>query len=273
MHEDLPDAPLPDGPEYGQPAAATTGFAYDDPGETQRASASGFLLDSLRRRPAGRSLISALTVVLFLSGAGMFMYPFFTDIYTTEIVQERLQDEFDRIVVDAPSYDDWEQNVSGETGSVVTMIALPDIDIETLVVEGTSPAALRAGAGHYPNTPLPGQVGNVAIAGHRTTYGRPFNRIDELPIGAEIWLVTPVGDHLYRVADPDEAALGCTQPSSDLGGCVTDPKNWTVIDRSPDPILTLTTCHPKGSAAQRLIIRAELEESFPAGTYQQRKAA
>ena len=51
------------------------------------------------------------------------------------------------------------------------------------MVEGTSPEALRAGAGHYPETPLPGQAGNVAIAGHRTTYGKPFNRLDEVAPG------------------------------------------------------------------------------------------
>ena len=87
-------------------------------------------------------------------------------------------------------------------------IAIEDIELETLVVEGTSAAALRAGAGHYPSSPLPGEVGNVAIAGHRTTYGRPFNRLDELDAGADIWLSTPVGDYRYEVV-ADEASAEC----------------------------------------------------------------
>jgi sortase A len=113
-------------------------------------------------------------------------------------------------------------------------------------------AGRRAGAGHYPNTPLPGQDGNVAIAGHRTTYGKPFNRVDELNVGDRIWLITPVGEYEYEVSkDP----------------WVTGPRDWSVIEPTSAPSLTLTTCHPKGSAAERLIVRAELVDSHRVGTY------
>ena len=72
-----------------------------------------------------------------------------------------------------------------------------------MVVEGTGASALRAGAGHYPNTPLPGEEGNVAIAGHRTTYGKPFANLDRLKPGDEIILETPVGKYTYKVSrDP-----------------------------------------------------------------------
>ena len=237
-------------------------LAYDV--ETaDRSSGIGFLMDSVRRRPLGRNILSVLTTLLFLAGAGMFSYPFFTDVYTEQVVQQRLEDEFVQIRVD--TFDQYREAVQGKTGRALTKIAIPALEVETLVVEGTSPAALRAGAGHYPNTPLPGQVGNVAIAGHRTTYGRPFNRLDELQDGDEIWLVTPVGDHRYVVTD-EPASDNCRR--TDGAACITDPKDWQVVAPTSGSTLTLTTCHPKGSAAERLIIRAVLVDSHPADTYE-----
>lgn len=133
-------------------------------------------------------------------------------------------------------------------GEPLTRIEIPKIGVDTIVVQGTSPSALRAGAGHYPNTPLPGQKGNVAIAGHRTTYGRPFNKIDLLRTGDKIILTTPVGRYTYAVSRPP---------------WVTDPWDWSVVDKSKDHLLTLTACHPKGSAKQRLVVRAKLLKSEP----------
>jgi sortase A len=238
-------------------------FTYD-PAMTQPTSVSGFLLDSLRRRKAGRAVVSGLTVLLFLAGAGMFSYPFFTDIYTQQFVQRGLADEFIGLEVD--DVDDWKANLS--TGDALTRIAIPDLDVDTLVVSGTSPAALRAGAGHYPNTPLPGQVGNVGIAGHRTTYGRPFNRVDELRVGDDIWLQTPVGDFRYEVVEPPTDG-DCTPYEGTEGSasCITHPRDWEVVSPTDDAMLTLTTCHPKGSAAQRMIVRAQLVDEQPPGSY------
>jgi sortase A len=241
-------------------------FTYD-PAVASSTSASGFLLDSLRRRRAGRAVVSGLTVLLFLAGGGMFSYPFFTDVYTEQFVQGRLADEFVGLEVD--DVDAWEASVS--SGEALTRIAIPGIDVETLVVSGTSPAALRAGAGHYPNTPLPGQVGNVGIAGHRTTYGRPFNRVDELSVGDDIWLQTPIGDFRYQVIDPPTG--GDCEPyggTPDTAACITHPRDWSVVSPSEDSLLTLTTCHPKGSAAQRMVVQAELASSHDPGTYAER---
>ncbi len=235
------------------PGPVGTGFVYDPQVSPRRTSPSGFVLDALRRRRVGRLLVSGLTVVLFLAGAGLFTYPFFTDLYTDRVVQDRLDQEFDAL----PAGDEWR---APETGSPLTRIIIPAIDLSTIVVEGTSPAALRAGAGHYPNTPLPGEVGNVGIAGHRTTYGRPFNRVDELAAGDEIWLITPVGDHRYVVSEPD--------PDVGENPWITTPDDWGVVAASDEALLTLTSCHPKGSAQQRIIVRAELVESLPAGGYE-----
>ncbi|MGH3440450.1 MAG: class E sortase [Nitriliruptorales bacterium] len=236
------------------------GFGMPDPVQHQRTSASGFLIDALRFRRAGRRVLSALITVLLVAGAGMFTYPFFTDLYTNEVVQERLAADFERQVVDAgdvESFADWAATV--ETGRALTRFVMPQLGVDTLVVEGTSPAALRAGAGHYPNTPLPGEGGNVAIAGHRTTYGKPFNRVDELAEGDRIWLLTPVGEYEYAVSRAPEGW-------SD-NPYITTPRDWQVIEPTDEPVLTLTTCHPKGSARERLIVRAQLVSSHPPGTY------
>lgn len=246
-------------------------FAYD-PQVSSKASPGGFLLDALRRRRAGRAVITGLTVLLFLGGSGMFAYPFFTDLYTERVIQDRLSDEFGAVEVDG--FDDWEASL--DSGDALTRIAIPALDVETVVVSGTSAAALRAGAGHYPSTVLPGQEGNVGIAGHRTTYGRPFNRLDELGRGDEIWLQTPVGDFRYVVGDPptdgdcEPFADRRPEAAGDSAACVTHPRDWSVVEQAEQALLTLTTCHPKGSAAERLVVRAELAESLDPGTYQRR---
>ena len=241
------------------------GLAYEVGDGDRRASASGFLMDALRRRPLGRRMLSSLTGLLFVGGMALFAYPFFTDVYTETLLQTRLEDQFQTIQVD--TVEEWQAQVAGDSGTALTRIAIPAIDVETLVVEGTSAAALRAGAGHYPNTPLPGQPGNVAIAGHRTTYGKPFNRVDELQVGQVIWLSTPIGDFEYRITAPPTDG-DCRRAAEDRAACITHPKDWSIINQTADSVLTLTSCHPKGSAAERIIIRAELVESHEPGTYE-----
>ena len=251
----------------GDPSApgGSDGLAYD-PAGSGATSASGFFLDALRRRPMGRRALSSLTGLLFIGGLALFAYPFFTDVYTEQVIQSRLEDQFQTIQVD--THEEWQAQVAKGSGGALTRIALPSIDVETLVVEGTSAAALRAGAGHYPNTPLPGQAGNVAIAGHRTTYGKPFNRIDELATGQPVWLSTPIGDFEYVIVDPPTDG-DCRRAQDDRAACITHPRDWSIINQTPDAVLTLTSCHPKGSAAERIIVRAELVEKHPSGTYSQ----
>lgn len=263
------------GSATGAPPGAATdasapGFDYDLPPAAPRATASGFLLDSLRKRPAGRAVLSGLTIVLFAAGVGLFAYPLATDVWTEQFRQQQLEDEL--VAIQADTYDEWAESVRGRAGAALTRIVIPALDVDTVVVEGTSPAALRAGAGHYPNTPLPGQVGNVAIAGHRTTYGRPFNRVDELEEGDEVWLVTPVGDYRYVVGAPPSGG-DCTRADQDRAACITHPRDWGVIGQTEDPVLTLTSCHPKGSAAERIVVRAALAGREEPGTYQAQQPA
>lgn len=224
---------------------------------TRPTSQVGYLMDALRVRPLGRRVLSLASVLLFVVGAGMFAWPFFTDVYSEQVIQRPLEQQFE-----TPEFRETYVTRTVQAGDPLTKIVISSIDVDAIVVHGTSPVALRAGAGHYPNTPLPGEVGNVGIAGHRTTYGKPFNRLDEVEIGQEIRLETPVAVHTYRVvAAPQDAPAPCPN-----GACwITNPQDWGVVGPTEDALLTLTTCHPKGSARQRLILRAELVESVPDG--------
>jgi sortase A len=193
------------------------------------------LVELLRTKPWLRRLLSGLSVLLVLGGLGLVGYPFATNMWTDR-VQERLDNQ-----IASPELQQAYKDRKIETGDSLTRIKIPALGVDTVVVEGITPSALRAGAGHYPQTPLPCEGGNVSIAGHRTTYGRPFGNVDQLKPGDTIELTTPIGGCVYQVAkDPYVVA----------------PTEMSVLDPTAERSLTLTTCHPKGSAAQRLIIRA-----------------
>ncbi len=143
-----------------------------------------------------------------------------------------------------------------DAGEAFARIFIPDINVDQITVEGVSVEDLRKGPGHYQTTPNPGQAGNAAIAGHRTTYGAPFHRIDELQPGDPIFVTTAQGTFEYRVLgfeDPRDPA------GPDLGYFIVAPSGTQVLDQKEGQnILTLTACHPKYSARQRIIVQAEL---------------
>ena len=128
-------------------------------------------------------------------------------------------------------------------GHAVGRIRIPAIGVSEVFVQGTGTADLRKGPGHYPETPLPGERGTVAIAGHRTTYGAPFRHIDELDRGDRIDLHMPYGDFTYRVERTR----------------IVPPTETSVIDRVDHDRLVLSACHPLYSAAQRIIVFARLD--------------
>jgi sortase A len=127
-------------------------------------------------------------------------------------------------------------------GEATARIEIPAIGVNKIVVEGVDLADLKKGPGHYPETPLPGQEGNAAIAGHRTTYGAPFNRIDELKPGDEITVTTVQGEFTYDVAET----------------LIVSPDQVEVLEDKGDNRLTLSACHPKYSARQRIVVVAML---------------
>jgi sortase A len=179
----------------------------------------------------------ALSCTMIGAGLALAAYPFATNLY-----QQRLQAQL-ASRLRSPELRTAYMERRVEEGDSLTRLRIPRLGVDVVVVEGTSLSALRAGAGHYPVTPLPGEEGNVAIAGHRTTFGKPFADLDRLDPGDEILLDTPAGHYSYRVSRAPYPV---------------DKTDWSPIAHAPGHTLTLSTCHPKGSARQRLIVKAEL---------------
>jgi sortase A len=133
-----------------------------------------------------------------------------------------------------------------KVGTPIGLLTIPHIGMNgAAIVEGTDENQLQQGPGHYQGTPFPGQAGNAAIAGHRTTYGAPFYNLNELQPGDPITVQTSQGTFTYDVTTSH----------------VVPPSNTAVLDASTGPELTLTTCNPRYSAATRLVVVATLASS------------
>jgi sortase A len=127
-------------------------------------------------------------------------------------------------------------------GDPVGEIRLPTIGVTRVVVSGIGLDQLARGPGHYPESPLPGQAGNVAIAGHRTTFGQPFHNVDKLEPGDQILTTTVQGEFVYEVEALE----------------IVKPDEVRVLEDQGDDRLTLIACHPKYSLAERIIVHAVL---------------
>lgn len=127
-------------------------------------------------------------------------------------------------------------------GEPLGRITINKIGLEAVLFEGVDRDTLKDGPGHMPWTPVPGQPGNAVISGHRTTYGRPFYDLDQLVLGDRIEVETAIGISVYEVKVIE----------------IVLPTDVYVTEPLPGSWLTLTTCHPRFSAAKRLVIQAEL---------------
>lgn len=209
-----------------------------------RPSFAARFTSQLRRRRWARRAVSLATLAMLLGAVAMLAYPFATNVY-----QGRVQDRLTKELA-TPAVEEAYRERRVADGDPLTRIKIPAIAVDVVIVEGTGASALRAGAGHFPATALPCEEGNVGIAGHRTTYGRPFHNLDRLAVGDAITLDTPIGSCTYRVEVPP---------------FVVAPNDVSVVAPTPAGSLTLVTCEPKGSAAKRLIVRARLIDSQPPG--------
>jgi sortase A len=209
----------------------------------------------------GRALVTVgililLFVVYQLWGTGVF----------TARAQDHLKSDFERQIQEAESHAVRRASTTVKPGATTTTtiafshrvaplttqadgdaegwIQIPAINVGFYYVEGTSRDDLKKGPGHYPLTPLPGTLGNAGIAGHRTTYLHPFGDLDKLHVGDDIIITTLKGTVFdYKVSTPPFDVY---------------PTDVWVVANTPDPELTLTACTPKGSAAQRIVVKAKL---------------
>lgn len=130
--------------------------------------------------------------------------------------------------------------------TVIGIIQIKKIKVKSPIIEGVSDSALNAGIGHIPGTAMPGELGNCALAGHRSyTFGKFFNKLDKVAIGDEIIITTKTEDLVYEV---DKIH-------------VVEPGDTSVLKGSKDEsTITLITCTPIYIASHRLIVKAGLKE-------------
>jgi sortase A len=187
-----------------------------------------------------RAAFRFLASVMMVSGALLI-----TDAVATLVWQEpvsaflaaREQDALEEALFDPPQRVLRREPLEGDA---IARLVIPAIGVSEYVVEGTDTADLRKGPGHYPETPLPGERGTAAIAGHRTTYGAPFRNIDDLRRGQRIRIDMPDGTFLYRVERVK----------------IVDDQDLSVLEPAGYRRLILSACHPLYSAAERVIVFA-----------------
>lgn len=150
-----------------------------------------------------------------------------------------------------------------EPGDPVGRIRIPRIGVDWMMIEGVPLWLLRNGPGHFPETPFPGQAGNAAIAGHRTTFGAPFNRLDELEPGDTIEVETLQGSFTYEVM-PHEPGANAPEPGGP-GHQIVRPWDMSVLKDFGDNRITLVACHPEYSARLRIVVHGRLVDE-PAPT-------
>lgn len=194
------------------------------------------------RSGAARAVLRFLASVMIVSGVLLISDAGVTLIWQEPIsafTAERQQIKLEQALAEPPARVVRRAPLPGDA---IGKLVIPSIDVSEYVVEGTDTDNLRKGPGHYPETPLPGERGTVAIAGHRTTYGAPFRDLDKLARGDEIELELPDGTFRYRVQR--------TQ--------VVESNALWIKRRKPYDRLVLSACHPLYSAAQRIVTFARL---------------
>ena len=128
-------------------------------------------------------------------------------------------------------------------GHLIGHIRIPEIGLNTAIRAGVALDVIDQGPAHWIGTAQPGEVGNVVLAGHRTTHTAPFRQLDQLAPGSLIYLTDPRGfEVIYRVSET----------------FIVEPQDIWITYETPEPMLTMFACHPLGSAAQRIVVRAEL---------------
>ena len=205
-----------------------------------------------------RTIWHALGNVFLGIAVGLLGYYLVTDLFTATR-QRALFDELPAaIAADAPpgvpvvpddplDFAGWEEQDRAywrqlDEGEAFGRLVAPAMKLDSVVVKGTGRADLRRGPGWITWSDLPGPTGNCGISGHRTTYGAPFRRLDQLSKGDEVRFYSPYRIYTYRV----KRVFAVT------------PDRVEVVASTDVPTLTLTACHPPYSARLRLIAQSEL---------------
>jgi sortase A len=194
-----------------------------------------------------RAVLRFVASVLIVSGVLLIGDAAATLIWqepVSALVAERQQSKLEDALADPPPRVLKRKPLPGDA---IGRLDIAAIGVKEYVVEGTDTENLRKGPGHYPHTPLPGERGTSAIAGHRTTYGAPFRDINKLRRRNVITMALPYGRYVYRVERTK----------------IVDDADFSVLRKVRHDRLVLTACHPLYSAAQRVVVFARLVRREP----------
>jgi LPXTG-site transpeptidase (sortase) family protein len=193
-------------------------------------------------------LLRILGIVLILAGVGVIFAPKIQNMFSIKdqekaLVEWRISEEqYDEKLKEIKEEEKLELKEGKPPADFPLRMLIPVINLDTMVFDGTDRETLKKGPGHIIGTSYPGSIGTVAISGHRTTYGAPFFNIDKLKAGDEITLES--FDTIYRYIVTELM--------------IVEPTDVWVLNPTPYPSLVLTTCNPKYSAKERLIIFAKM---------------
>lgn len=241
---------------------------------------------SVRRGNLARTVVRGIGQSLITLGLVLLLFIVY-EVWVTDQINEGRQSELTQDL--RQRWDTGEDPLARPDGGPAQLplgegfafIRIPSfgLDYVRVVLEGTDEDKLTEGPGHYPDSALPGEVGNFALAGHRVGRGSPFLNLDQLQPGEAIIIETSDTWFVYRMLEDPATGDSDGDVAAIPGREIVDPGAIEVVAPVPgEPgavptrsLLTLTTCHPKFSAAQRLIIHAELDgaplpkEDYPDG--------
>ncbi|WP_460649268.1 class E sortase [Kribbella endophytica] len=202
----------------------------------------------------GRGLVRGLGIVLVLAGVGLLGWVGW-QYFGTGITSNRTMDQLEQDLRDRWQAPSIAPDKKPETGTAITLLRIPKFgpDWEKPVVEGVGKDELSRGIGHYPQTALPGEPGNFALAGHRVTHGSPFRKLLELTKGDQVIVETADAVYTYEL---DGSPKDLTVKPADTW--VLDPVPGKPEQAATTPMLTLTTCQDLFHSPDRSVAFAHL---------------
>jgi sortase A len=224
------------------------------------------------RTPWWRTAALAFGELLVTAGMVLLLFVVY-EVYVTDLLTAQRQDE-----LSTELREQWESEPAPERGSITQVeigdafgvLRIPRLgeDYTRVILEGTEEKQLSQGPGHYVDSAMPGEAGNLALAGHRVGKGSPFLELDTMQPGDPIVVETADSWFVYRVLGDPATGDVEADPSGIPGRHIVSPSAVEVVSPTPNAAataapsgayLTLTTCHPRYSARQRLVVHARLD--------------
>lgn len=218
-------------------AAVMAGCASDDAAEEPAAATSENVASSSAERPSPTSITTRTASPATLAPASTTPTTTTTTTTTTPLTTPATAPVLP-VPIDAASVESAAREPLIEIGT----IEIPAVGLSRPMFEGVQLATLDNGPGHWPGTAMPGEVGNVVVAGHRVSRNQDFRNLDKLAPGDEVIMSTMSGRHVYRVLSTE----------------IVLPNAIWIVDQTPARTATLFACHPPGSVRERIVVHLEL---------------